>query len=114
MTRISLLITKPPHSDEATQHMCGISGKARDKGMEVAVYLLGDGVLCAKSGQKGHIGESLRRALRANVSILVSARDLRARAIGDGQIEQGIEIVEDLEGEFVKDTMESADRVIAW
>lgn len=114
MTRLSLLITKPPHSDEAAEHMCGISKAAIERGMDVTVYLLGDGVLCSKRGQKGHIGDSLRRALDASVTIRASARDLRARAIGDEKLEPGVEAMEDIEGEFVKDVMERADRVIVW
>ncbi len=114
MTRNCLLIMKPPHSDESAERMCGIAQRARAKKSEVVVYLLGDGVLCAKKGQKGYVGENLKTALENGVEIKASERDLSARAIASDQIEPGVEILEDLEGAFVDDIMENADRVISW
>ena len=114
MTRLSVLITKPPHSDEAAERICGMTRRAKEREMEVAIYLLGDGVLCAKSGQKGHIGENMREAIENGVEIMASSKDLRARAVPNGQVEPGVEQVDDLEGHFVEDVMERADRVIAW
>ena len=114
MTRICLLIMKPPHSDESAERMCGISQRAKERGMDVIVYLLGDGVLCAKKGQKGYVGKNLKKALENGVEIKASERDLSARAIKGDQVEPGVEIVEDLEGTFVEDVMENADRVISW
>ncbi len=40
--------------------------------------------------------------------------DLRARGIGDSELIGAVEVLEDLEGSFVEETMERADRVIAW
>ena len=114
MTRIVLLITKPPHSDEGAQRMCGISQRAKERGMDVAIYMLGDGVLCAKKGQKGYIGKNMKLALKNNVAISVNSNDLKARAIPPEQVESRVNIIEDLEEKFVDDIMESADRVIAW
>jgi sulfur relay protein TusB/DsrH len=82
--------------------------------MDVAIYLLGDGVLCAKKGQKGFLGECVKTALQNGISIKANIRDLQARAIFDDQVEPGIEILNDLEGAFVDDAMEKADRVISW
>ena len=114
MTRMTMLILSPPHSDESAEHMCGLSNRAIERGMEVAVYLLGDGVLCSKKGQRGHIGLNIRAALSKGITVKASAKDLRARAITTEQVEQGVEIVEDLEGEFVEDVMERSERVITW
>ena len=114
MTRICMLITKPPHSDEAAERICGLSRRAIEREIEVAVYLLGDGVLCAKKGQKGHVGENMRKALERKVPVKASGRDLKARAIKPDQVEDGIEIVDDLAGDFVEDVMERSDRVVAW
>ena len=114
MTRICMLITRPPHSDEAAERMCGLSRRAAEREMEVAVYLMGDGVLCAKAGQKGHVGENVKLALQRGVEVRASRGDLRARAINDEQVEKGVEIVEDLAGAFVEDAMERAERVVSW
>jgi sulfur relay protein TusB/DsrH len=114
MARLTMLIMSPPHSDESAQRMCGLSNRAIERGMEVAIYLLGDGVLCSKKGQRGHIGQNIRAALTKGITVRASAKDLRSRAIAADQMEQGVEVVEDLEGEFVEDVMEKATRVITW
>lgn len=114
MTRVCLLITKPPHSDEGAQRMCGISQRAKERDMDVAVYFLGDGVLCAKKDQKGYVGKNMRIAIENGVELNASSKDLLARAISLDQVEPGIKLIDDLEGEFVDDMMENADRVISW
>jgi len=114
MTKIALLITKTPHSDEGAERMCGISKRAKEREMDVTIYMLGDGVLCAKKDQKGYVGTNIKIALENGVSIKASANDLNARAIRKEQVEPEIEIVTDLESQFVEDIMESADRVISW
>jgi sulfur relay protein TusB/DsrH len=82
--------------------------------MDIVVYLLGDGVLCTKINQKSLIGQNLKSALKKGVLFKASAKDLRARAIRNNQVEPGVSIIEDFEGEFVDDIMENADRVISW
>lgn len=109
-----MLITKPPHSDESAERMCGISRNAKEKGMDVVVYLLGDGVLCAKKGQKGYVGQNIKDALQNGVSIRASQQDLEARAILKEHVEPEIETIDDLEGVFIDDVMEKSDRVISW
>jgi sulfur relay protein TusB/DsrH len=109
-----MLITKPPHSDENAERMCGLSQQATKKRMAVVLYLLGDGVLCAKKDQKGYVGKNIKSALEQGISIRANKKDLFARAIPDEQVEPGIEIIDDLEGVFVEDVMENADRVISW
>jgi sulfur relay protein TusB/DsrH len=94
--------------------MFGISARAIDDNMNIVVYLLGDGVLCTKANQKSQIGQNLRSALKKGVIFNASAKDLRARAIKNDQVEPGVNIIEDFEGEFVDDIMENADRVISW
>lgn len=114
MIRICLLITKPPHDDEGAERMCGISRRAKERDMDVVVYFLGDGVLCTKKEQKGYVGKNMKIALKNDVELKASAKDLRARAIPNDQIEPGVIAVEELEDEFVEDIMEKADRVITW
>lgn len=114
MTNICLLITKPPHSDEGAERMCGISRRARERGFNVTVYMLGDGVLCAKKNQQGYVGKNMKEALKNGVTIKASAKDLQARAIPMEHLEPGVEAIEDFEDAFVEDIMENADRVISW
>ena len=114
MTRLCVLITKPPHSDEAAERICGISQRAKERDMDVAVYMMGDGVLCAKKGQVGYVGKNMKQAMENGVSIRASERDLIARAIPPEQVEVGVEIMNDIESTFVDDIMEHADRVISW
>ena len=87
MNKICLLITKPPHSDDGQERMCGLAKRAREREMEVTVYLIGDGVFCAKKGQKGHMGESIRMALENGIRVRASAKDLVARALPEEQVE---------------------------
>lgn len=114
MSDVCLLITKPPHSDEGSERMCGIAHRAKEKGNDVTVFLLGDGVYCAKKGQKGRFGQNLQSALDAGITIKASKRDLEARAMPDGMVNEAVVVVEDLEKEFIIDTMENAKRVITW
>jgi sulfur relay protein TusB/DsrH len=111
---MTMLIMSPPHSDESSERLCGLSNRAIERGMDVRIYLLGDGVLCSKKGQKGHIGANIRAAISKGISVKASAKDLRARAITAEQVEQGVELVEDMEGDFVEDVMERSERVITW
>ena len=114
MAKICILITKPPHSDESAERMCGIARAARGKGMDVTVYLIGDGVLCAKKNQKGYVGQNIKMALENGTIIKAGENDLHARAIPQEHVEPGIEMISDIEGMFVEDVMENADRVISW
>jgi sulfur relay protein TusB/DsrH len=114
MTRVVLLITKPPHSDEGAERMCGISKRAKELNMDVAVYMIGDGVLCAKKNQIGFIGKNMKLALENGVTITESGKDLKARAIPDDHIDPKIKIVDEIEDIFVNDMMQKADRVISW
>jgi sulfur relay protein TusB/DsrH len=114
MTKICLLIMKPPHSDESAERMCGIAKRAKERNDDVTIYLMGDGVLCAKKGQKGYVGKNLKMALENGVIIKASENDLNARAITSDYVESGVQTVNDIEGEFVVDIMENADQVISW
>ncbi|MEM2873697.1 MAG: DsrH/TusB family sulfur metabolism protein [Nitrososphaerales archaeon] len=110
MARICLLLMRLPRSDEEAERMYGMAHHAKEQGMDVEIYLLGDGVFCAKKGQK----QNIRTALEKGIFVRASAKDLRARAISKEQVEPRVEIIEDLESIFVEDIMEKADRVISW
>jgi len=114
MSRLCMLVMKPPHSDEDARRMCGLLSSARAKGMGVGVYLLGDGVYCAKKGHRGLVGESLRSALSKGAEINASKKDLLSRAMGEADVEPGVKVLEDLESTFVEDMMERSERVTSW
>jgi sulfur relay protein TusB/DsrH len=94
--------------------MCGISTAARLDGMDVSIYLIGDGVLCAKKNQVGHVGANIKNALENDVKVFASSQDLLARGLSELQVEQGVSVVGDIESIFVDDVMEHAARVISW
>jgi sulfur relay protein TusB/DsrH len=73
------------------------------------VYLLGDAVYGAKSGLKE---SGVKELLSKGVSVRVSAKDARARALKE--LVEGVESLEDFERELVTDMMENAERVISW
>lgn len=114
MKRLVILITKPPHSDEGAERMCGVSKLATQKEKEVSIYLMGDGVLCAKRNQSGYVGTSIGDALRHGVEVYASKKDLYARGLSKERVEDKVTIVEDIEGHFLDDIMERSDKVISW
>jgi len=112
MTRFCLLLMKSPHSDEEERAVFGPLWEARGQGQEAALYLLGDGVLCAK--KDSHQGKGLKGLIEKGIEIKASTKDLRARAISKENVEPGILELDDLEGEFVTDMMERSQRVMSW
>jgi sulfur relay protein TusB/DsrH len=109
-----MLIMKPPHSTEDARKMCDLLSAAKSKGMQVGVYLLGDGVFCAKKGHKGLLGESLISALSQGAEISASKKDMISRAISNANVVAGVKVLDDFEGAFVEDVMERSDRVISF
>ncbi len=110
--RICMLIMRTPSSDEDSERLFGIARS--EIGHDLSIFLLGDGVLCARKGQSGHAGSAAKAALNRKAVVRASARDLRARGVGEEELEPGVESVEDLEGAFVEEAMERAERVFAW
>jgi len=56
----------------------------------------------------------VHNALSNGVQVVASRDDLLARGLAETQVEQGVEMVDDIEGMIVTDVMEHADRVISW
>jgi sulfur relay protein TusB/DsrH len=107
--RLCVLITRIPHGDDDLGRVFGGLLKAKNAGLEVSAYLLGDGVLLAK---KGPMGENIKKVLEEGVGVVASAKDLRSRAITT--VIDGVESVEDFEEVFLNDVMERCDKVISW
>jgi sulfur relay protein TusB/DsrH len=79
-----------------------------------SLYLLGDAVLSCRKEYRGHPSSIVGTALSRGAKVRASARDLRARGVELAELEKGVEAVEDVEGSFVDEMMEHAQRVIAW
>jgi len=78
------------------------------------LFLLGEAVESGRKEYRGYASSIVSGALSREAKVIASARDLRARGIEASELQEGIEIVEDIEGDFINVTMEHADRVIAW
>jgi predicted peroxiredoxin len=59
---------RTPSSDEDAERMLGTLRGAKAQGAEIAVYLLGDGALCARKGQTEYVGLNLGNAQRRPLS----------------------------------------------
>ncbi len=110
--RLCMLLMRTPSTEEDNARIFGVLDHVQ--GRDVAVYLLGDGVLCARKGQAPLIGGGIERALCSGAKVVVGARDLRARGVPATELLDGLEVAEDLEGSFIDDAMERVDRVITW
>jgi sulfur relay protein TusB/DsrH len=110
--RICILLMRASFSEEDSERLFGAFRHI--VGSDIAVYLLGDGVLLARKGQKGYHADGINEALSKGAKVFASSRDLRARGIPSGEIEAGIEATDDLEGIFIEDAMEKAGRVFTW
>ena len=87
---------------------------ALEGGAEAALYLIGDGTLMARKGGNGTAAVMLRDAISKGAQVHANAKDLRARAIAAEMLEGGVKELDDLEGSFIEDAMERADRVVTW
>jgi sulfur relay protein TusB/DsrH len=90
--------------------MFGLAKKAREDGGEVTIYLLGEGVYNAKAGLEDG---PVKAVLESGAKVRASGKDVKARALGS-KVEEGVEVLDDFENEFVKDMMENSERVISW
>ena len=109
--RTCILLMRTPVSEEDAERLLGL---AKESAPDVGLYLLGDGVLCARKGQVGYLGSGVKTALDSGAEVKASARDLRARGIKPEEIMKGVVQTDDLEGEFLKDAMERSGRVFSW
>ena len=79
-----------------------------------SLFLLGDAVASGRKEFRGFASSIVRGALSRGGKVSASARDLRARGIATSELHEGIEIIEDIEGDFIDVAMMDADRVVAW
>lgn len=109
MTALCVLITRLPHTREDIDRVFGAIEAGLENGC-VEVFLLGDGVLCSKSGP---VARPLEGILQGGAVVKASRADIVSRGIS-GKTLDGIEETDDLEGELVECTMERAGKVVTW
>ncbi len=83
-------------------------------GTDVTLYLMGDGVLCARRSQKGYHSHGIEEALKNGARVCACSRDLKARGISAEDRHAGIESPDDFESILIEDVMENAGRVFSW
>ena len=110
--RVCILLMRKPISDEDSNRIVSLIKESPRS--EIAIYLLGDGVLCARKNQSGYHGALIREAMQMEADVRACARDLRARGISEDEVQVGIEIVEDFEGAFLEDALENSGGVYSW
>ncbi|MDD1770741.1 MAG: DsrE family protein [Methanomassiliicoccales archaeon] len=109
--RTCILLMRSPGTREDGERLLGM---AEDAAPDVAIFLLGDGVLCARKGLADDLGSTIGAVLAKGGAVRASGRDIRARGIDPAELLKGISIEEDLEGGFLDEAMEKAGRVMAW
>lgn len=105
------MLMRTPLSEEDSDRLFS---PAKEEGNDLSLYLLGDGVLCARRGQMGYHGAGVREAILRGARVKASARDLRARGVSREELMDGVVPTEDLEGELVEEVMNEAGRVFSW
>ncbi|HEY3419146.1 MAG TPA: hypothetical protein VGK23_01165 [Methanomassiliicoccales archaeon] len=107
--RTCILLMKTPCTEGESWR---IAEAIRGKGDNL--FLLGDAVMNCRREYRGHPSSIIEGALSRGAKVRASGRDLRARGIDPSELAKGVEVVEDIEGMFIEEAMERADRVIAW
>lgn len=76
---------------------------------QVSIYLIGNGVYCVRKNYKN---PDLERLFK-NSKVYVSANDLKARGIGDGQVKEGLMVFHQYD-DLVMDVMENFHQVVSF
>lgn len=114
MARTALILARIPHAEDDAERTLGYARYLKESGDDVALYLLGDAVLLARSGMASSAADRFWGALSAGVQVFVSENDLRARALGEDRLAPGVSAILDIEGAIVDDVMGKSERVISW
>ncbi len=106
MTNLLLILSKDPYTTEAPDLVLDIGLNAREKGNDVALYLVEDGVTAARNGD---FGKRLTSAQKKGIKIFADDKAVLSRSLG-GKMLGGIEIKEI--GTLLDFIMEEYDRVV--
>jgi sulfur relay protein TusB/DsrH len=112
--RIAFLLTKAPISSRDPEMCLNLALSFLKKNSSVAIYLLTDGVLCARKGQNPEKGveKLLKKALELGAEVYVRREDLLARGVSAEKMVEKVQNPEDFLGTMVYDVMEKSERVI--
>lgn len=103
--RVVAIVFDPPSSDRARKIM-SLVGRLAERGAEVLVYLLGDGVYWGVKGclDEGDVGGGV---------FFAGESDLEVRSIRGELLSEKVNVVPEIVGRLVDDVMEWAERVIS-
>ena len=107
MTKLLLVLSKDPYTTETPDLVLDIGGSAKEKGNEVALYLVEDGVTAARNGE---FGKKLTSAHNKGIKIYADDKAVLSRSL-TGKMVSGVEIKEI--GTLLDLIMNDYDRV-AW
>ena len=115
--RILIILNEPPYGNERSYNGLRLAGSlARQSGVQLKVFLIGDAVSCAKSGQKlppGYYNVQLMigAVVRHSGVIGACASCMDARGITDQELIEGVDrsSMEELTGWTLE-----ADKVISF
>ncbi len=107
MTKLLLVLSKDPYTTETPDLVLDIGLNAKEKGNEVALYLVEDGVTAARNGE---FGKRLTSAHKKGIRIYADDKAVLSRSL-TGKMVGGVEIKEI--GTLLDFIMDDYDRV-AW
>ncbi len=107
MTNLLLVLSKDPYTTEMPDIVLDIGLNAKEKGNDVALYLIEDGVTAARNGE---FGKRLTVAQNKGIKIFADDKAVLSRSL-TGKMVEGVEIKEI--GSLLDFIMDDYDRV-AW
>ncbi len=78
MTNLLLVLSKDPYTTEIPDLVLDIGLNAKEKGNEVALYLVEDGVTCARNGE---FGKKLTASERKGIKIYADDKAVLSRSL---------------------------------
>lgn len=88
MSRYVIVTSRDLHEYASSPYILELAGSLKNRGHEVTLYLIENGVLAARQGAQ--LGRRLSELSRAGVAIL--AEDISAKARGIEQLAEGVRL----------------------
>lgn len=90
MTSLLLVLTKDPFTTETPELVVGVADEAKNKGADVSLYLIEDGVTAAREHE---FGQRIAALQQKGVKVFADDKSVLSRGIYDKLID-GVEIKE--------------------
>jgi len=87
MSKYLLIQSRDAYESTAVREHVEWAGALRRQGLEVAIYLVQNGVLSSRSGADN---EELQEAMAAGIEVLADGFSLRERGIAMGEVARGV------------------------